>query len=320
MASHVPAVSAVVCTRNRGASVVATVESILASDCADFEVLVVDQSSDESTQQALAQFTGDHRQRVVHSRTQGLGRARNIGLDAAAGDICCFTDDDCTVPPEWLRVMADVFRREPSVAVAFCNVNAGPYNPEMGFVPVYHRDEDRLFTRIREKAQARGIGAGLAVRKSLVQAMGGFDEMLGAGGVFPSCEDGDIAARALLMGHAVYECADTAVTHFGFRTWEQGRYLSKRDWEGVGAAYIKPLKCGRWAFLPVIAHEVWTWALLPPLRNLLRLRKPEGLSRAVYFMRGAALGLRTPVDKKTMRFAPNGRRPIEESGANSPMP
>src|SRR5690242_4948838 len=118
MASHESAVSAVVCTRNRGASVVATVESILASDCADFEVVVVDQSSDDATEQALAPIT-DSRHRVVRSNTQGLGRARNIGLEAAASDVCCFTDDDCTVPPEWLRVMADVFRREPRVAVAF---------------------------------------------------------------------------------------------------------------------------------------------------------------------------------------------------------
>lgn len=323
MALPAPAVSAVVCTRNRGASVVATVESILASDCPGhdrFEVVVVDQSSDDATRRALAPIT-DERLRVVRSDTQGLGRARNIGLEAAASDICCFTDDDCTVPPEWLRVMAGVFRREPKVAVAFCNVNPGPYDPAQGFVPVYHRDEDQLFTRVREKTQARGIGAGLAVRKSLIQAMGGFDEMLGAGGVFPSCEDGDIAARALLMGYGVYECSRTAVTHYGFRTWEQGRDLSKRDWAGVGAAYVKPLKCGRWTFLPVVLHEVWTWAILPPLRCLLRFRKPEGLSRAVYFIRGAAQGLHTPVDKRTMRFVPNGRRPThDESGAHPPMP
>jgi len=113
------------------------------------------------------------------------------------------------------------------------------------------------------KNQARGIGAGMAARRAEAVTLGGFDEMLGPGAPFPACEDGDLAVRALLAGFQVYETAKTSVTHFGFRTWAEGRELSRRDWLGIGAAYVKPLKCGRWAFVSVPAHELWQWTILP---------------------------------------------------------
>jgi hypothetical protein len=186
-------------------------------------------------------------------------------------------------------------------------VEAAPYDERAGFIPVYACAGRRVFTRVRDKSHARGIGAGIAVRRSAVLEMGGFDEMLGAGGVFPSCEDGDLAARALLLGYHVAETDEAAVTHFGFRTWEQGRDLSRRDWVGIGAAYVKPLRCGRWDFLPVVAREVFSWALWPPVRSLLMLGKPAGLSRFRYFLQGARLGWRTPIDSRTFLYRPDSR-------------
>ncbi len=297
-------ISAIVCTRNRGDRVVETVKSILASNHLNFEIVVIDQSVSGDTEQAISLLRDDNRLRYIRSASEGLGRARNIGLAEAAGEVCCFTDDDCTVPPNWLTVMGCVFDLDLRVAVAFCNVDAGPYDPEKGFIPVYQRTDSRLFTSIRQKRFARGIGAGLAVRRSLVGSMGGFDEMLGAGGRFPSCEDGDIAVRALIMGHHLFETHEVSVTHFGFRTWQQGRELGRRDWVGVGAAYIKPLKCGHWGFLQVPAYEFWAWAVLPPLKQVLKLRKPSGLGRAASFLRGVIGGWRTPVDPKTLLFLP----------------
>lgn len=296
--------TALVCTRNRGERVVCTVRSILACAYPCFELIVVDQSTNDETAQALAPYLSDIRLRYVRSETKGLGRARNIGLNLAMSDIVACTDDDCVVPADWLDKMSHVFVENPQVAVAFCNVTAGPHDPKQGFIPSYHRVEDQLLKQIGEKCTARGIGAGIALRRSLVLNLGGFDEMLGAGAEFPSCEDGDMAVRALLKGYQVYETASVAVLHYGFRTYAEGKQLSQRDWLGIGAAYAKPLKMGYWRFAVVPAYELFIVAVAPILRDILHLRRPSGLTRVILFIRGLCAGWNTPVDPETLRFLP----------------
>ena len=303
-------ITALVCTRDRGAQIADTLASILASDHPQFELIVVDQSESDETARAVSPFLPDPRLRYLRSRTQGLGRARNVGLAEACGEVVVMTDDDCVVPRDWLAVMGAVFQAHPAVAVAFCNVEAAPHDAALGFIPAYCRMGSALLSSSLGKCEARGIGAGIAVRRESVLALGGFDEMLGAGARFPSCEDGDMAVRVLLCGGGVYETDAVAVRHSGFRTWEQGRLLARRDWVGIGAAYAKPLKCGHWRFAVVPVYELFRFALWPPLLDLLRGRKPRGLGRIAAFFQGFAQGWRTPVDPKTLLFRPLEKKSI----------
>jgi hypothetical protein len=152
------------------------------------------------------------------------------------------------------------------------------------------------------KCTARGMGAGMGVRREELIALGGFDEQLGPGSSFPSCEEGDAAVRVILSGYEVCETDRTSVVHHGFRTWAEGRELSRRDWFGVGAAYAKPLRVGRWAFLSVPAYELFVKAVWPPVADLLRLRRPRGALRGVHFLRGFAKGLVEPLDAASLVF------------------
>ena len=292
-----PDISAVVCTRNRGASVVATIQSILASTHPNFELVLVDQSTNRETEEAIAEFRTDPRLKYLPSATKGLGRARNIGMKQARGEVVAFTDDDCTVPTNWLEVMQATFRHNPRVTVAFCNVEVAPHDTTTGFIPGYVRSESKLVRNFWDKCKARGIGAGIAVRREQILALGGFDEELGAGGLFPSCEDGDMAVRALSRGQWVYETHEVAVLHYGFRTWEEGKELTKRDWVGIGAAYVKPLKAGTWGVLPVVLYESLRYCVFEPFAPLLRLRRPRGFSRLIYLIQGMLLGLKQPIDR-----------------------
>jgi glycosyltransferase involved in cell wall biosynthesis len=298
-------VTAVVCTRNRGESIVQTVETILANSFPCFELLVVDQSTDERTAVAVARFCTDERFRYIRSATKGLGAAHNIGLRAATADVVVITDDDCAVPPDWLEKMYIVFTQHPAVAVAFCNVAAAPHDSNAGFIPAYLRSESCLLRTIRDKLTARGIGAGMAVRRLPVLAMGGFDESLGCGAIFPSCDDGDIAVRALLRGHQVFETASVEVTHYGYRAFAEGRDLSRRDWVAIGAAYSKPLKAGYWRFWIVPAYEFFIIAIGSLVHETLRLKRPRGFTRVAAFISGFVQGIKTPIDRETLCFRPS---------------
>lgn len=297
-----PLVSAVICTRGRGSRIVTTIDSILASDHPSFELIVVDQSDDDTTQQAVSSYLTDRRVRYVHRREAGLGRARNAGLAEARSDIVLFTDDDVTVPRHWLATMQRGIEQHPEVAVAFCNVDAAPHDREAGFVPAYHRTGTIEISSTWQKCRARGIGAGLGVRRTTVLAVGGFDPMLGAGAEFPSCEDGDIALRSLLAGHRVLETDAVAVVHDGFRSWAEGRDLTRRDWYGIGAAYSKPIRVGRLSALPVVLWEGVVVAALLPVAGMIAGKWPPGVRRAVYFWKGFVEGFRRRVDPDTLLF------------------
>src|ERR1700730_17342703 len=110
-------VSVLVCTSNRPGSLLRTVRSLLASDAAHFELLVIDQSDGPESEQALAAFTSDPRLRYVRSRAQGKGAALNEGLRLARGDIVALTDDDCEAPPDWAAGMAQALEEQPTAAI-----------------------------------------------------------------------------------------------------------------------------------------------------------------------------------------------------------
>ena len=96
---------------------------------------------------------------------------------------------------------------------------------------------------------------------------------------------------------------DAHVVHHGFRTWDQGRSLTRRDWYGIGATYAKQLRCRNLAILAVIAHEVLWFGLVRPIVGILTGRRRNGLRRITYFTSGMIAGLRTPMDGRTMLYA-----------------
>lgn len=298
---HAPS-TVVVGTRDRGALVLSTIRSVLASAEADLELIVVDQSADDATADAVAGLGADPRLRYVRSSTVGVSRARNIGLRMAQHDVVLITDDDVEVTPMWVRRFTDAMTSDRRIGVGFCQVTAGPHDDALGFVPDHEVVESRMVRSLASKSRARGVGAGMAVRREAALALGGFDEQLGPGARLRSGEDRDLAARALVAGWWVCQTPSAEVIHHGFRTWWEGKGLARRDWYGIGAAYAKHLRTGRVAILPVIAHEVIYFGLLVPIVRTFRGERRVGLRRIGYFAEGLVAGLRTPIDRAKLVY------------------
>jgi GT2 family glycosyltransferase len=306
-------VSALICTRNRPESLQAAVASLLTTDSDRLEVLIIDQSTDDASQLALGPFMGDSRIRYVRSTARGKGAALNEGLRLAAGSIVVCTDDDCEAPPGWPTAMARMLESQPRAAILFCNVNASGPDVTGGYIPAYVRSTDRTLSSVFAAAKGIGLGAGMAVRREAVLAIGGFDESFGPGSRFGSGDDWDISLRVLLKGWTVFETAQLSVIHHGFRTFAEGRDHALRDWIAIGALFAKPIRAGYVSALPVSAWFFMRDALWPPASGLLRLRRPSGRSRIVGFIRGFVEGFRTPVDPTTLLFAHrNQNRPHDK--------
>lgn len=84
------------------------IDSVLANDCSDCEIILVDDGSTDGVCPAICdKNAADHPDliRVIHQENQGLGGARNTGLEAAKGEYVLFVDSDDTIAPHTLEVL-----------------------------------------------------------------------------------------------------------------------------------------------------------------------------------------------------------------------
>jgi GT2 family glycosyltransferase len=191
-----------------------------------------------------------------------------LGARHARGEILAYTDDDCTVPPDWLRTIADAFRADERIGMVFGNILAGPHDRDRGFVQAYVRKSSFTATKATQKHLVEGIGACMAIRRDVWEAVGGFDLALGAGGRFRSAEDTDLSLRVLLAGFHVHETPVISVEHHGFRTWEQRPAMFRNYLYGLGAMTGKHLRLGNWQVLNLMLAYAFRWSVTGPVVEL----------------------------------------------------
>ncbi|HXZ98786.1 MAG TPA: glycosyltransferase family 2 protein [Candidatus Binatia bacterium] len=305
-------------TRNRGSAIAPTLRSLAALTHDDFEVVVVDQSTDLRSRRAYEEVVGDDpRFSYVATDTIGLSVGRNIAVSRATGSIIAFTDDDCVVPADWLTDIERVFAAHPEAMMICGGVLAGEHDPRAGAIPTFTPRRSQLLTSPWLKYRSRGIGANLAFRASALHRAGRFDEVLGAGAPLKSCEDGDMAYRFLRAGMPVLDVPEPAVVHYGFRTWSQLRPLSRGALMACGADCMKHLRLGDPAILPTLLF-LWFRRTIR-WHNVFRLRRPIGASLFFEFGRGMLLSFRYRIDRRSRTYVPPAvaRTDCQKSGPSA---
>ncbi|HET8538520.1 MAG TPA: glycosyltransferase [Anaeromyxobacter sp.] len=90
-------VSIVIPNRNGAATIGACLRAALASRGGPFEVVVVDDASEDASVEIIRRFPC----RLVRlDRRQGVSKARNAGARAASGELLLFVDADCLLAPD----------------------------------------------------------------------------------------------------------------------------------------------------------------------------------------------------------------------------
>lgn len=188
-----PSVSVVVSTRERPDLLKKTLATIAeaAALVPGTEMIVVEQG--ERSAEAICKDLGLEAT-VISDDGFGVSRSRNKGMRAARNDVILFTDDDCEVPPGWVRAHADAL--SDSDAVASCGPVQGVryderYDPVA--LPARHDTSSPPWVV--------GHASNIAVRRATLAAAGGFDERIGPGSGGPAAgEDADLIVRLLRNG------------------------------------------------------------------------------------------------------------------------
>src|SRR5262245_32619321 len=120
-----PEVSVVIPAYNAGRTIAAALESVFAQTYRDFEVIVVDDGSDDDTATCL----GPWRDRIAYVRSGpngGPARARNIGIAHARGRLIAFLDADDAWMPRKLHRQVEYFDRFPETGLLHAKTLVDP--------------------------------------------------------------------------------------------------------------------------------------------------------------------------------------------------
>jgi len=199
-------VSVVVPVANGGDDFVRCLDALRASPAVPpWELIVVDDgSTDGSVERARAAGA----RVVATSRLRsGPAVARNVGAAVAKGRFLLFIDADVLVTPRTIGQVAEVFRREPSLAALFGSYDRLPLAPN--FISQY-RNLLHHYVHQTSRGAATTFWAGCgAVRREVFSRLDGFDTSYRR----PSIEDIEFGYRMTRAGYAVRLCHEIQVTH-----------------------------------------------------------------------------------------------------------
>lgn len=169
------------------------------------EVVVVSDGVDAETA-IVAQRHGTAL--VTLARTRGLNAARNAGVQAAGSDLIVFVDDDVAAPEGWLEALLAGADAAPDR-----EVYGGPIRARLeGGGPRSCGREPPPITTLDHGSEDRDVplvwGANMAVRRSALQRLGGFDESIRGRG-----DEEDWERRYALGGGRVRYVARAGLDH-----------------------------------------------------------------------------------------------------------
>ncbi|MFI1397323.1 glycosyltransferase [Streptomyces sp. NPDC020681] len=264
-----PRTSVVVATRERADQLARALDSLLAQDHPDFEIVVVDNAPATGATQDLVEHKYADRVRYVRESVPGLAIAHNRGIAVADGEVIAFTDDDVVADPHWLTALTAPFAADPGLGCTTGLILPARLGTPAqilleshggfakGFAPRSYDParppaDEPLFPFT---AGSFGSGANMAFRARVLRDIGGFDPATGTGTPARGGDDLYAFVSVLAAGHRLRYTPEALVWHHHRETWQD----LKNQAYGYGAgltAYLTALLVRRPALLPALLRKL----------------------------------------------------------------
>ena len=173
-----PKVSVIIPTRNRAAFLQAAIQSVLNQTFQDFEIIVVDDASEDHTSAVIRSFTEPRIRYLRHESSRGQGATRNAGLHQALGEYVALLDDDDEWMPQKLEKQVALLDGSPSkvgmVYTGICRIQVYSKRVINRLVP------DKRGSLFEEICKRNFIGgcSSVMLRRACLEKIGWFDERL----------------------------------------------------------------------------------------------------------------------------------------------
>ncbi len=255
--ARAPFASVVICTRDRAESLERCLESVVALDYPNFEIILVDNApKTDDTKRVVEKFKArGFELRYVLEPTPGLSVARNTALNYVNGEFMACIDDDEAADRYWLLELAQGFGRAENVtAVSSVIVPAeletqaqvwfeefGGHSKGRGFTPdmfniTTHAEQSPLFP-----APPFGTGGSMAFNTKAIRAIG-FDITLGAGTPVQASEDTAAFFDVMMAGQTIVYQPSAIMRHYHRRDLPSLRAQLRGYGLGLTAFYLRSLR------------------------------------------------------------------------------
>lgn len=222
-----PLVSVIIPTHDRLPMLHDAIDSVLAQTYRDFEIIVVDDGSDDGTAEKIAARYGSA-VRVVTQARRGVAAARNLGVKCSRGAYLAFLDSDDMWRRRKLEIQMSFMQTEARSQICQTEEiwirNGVRVNPKKK-----HRKPSGDIFRASLDLCLVSPSAALMTRE-LFERIGGFDES------FPVCEDYDLWLR-IALDHPVPLIAEPLVVKRGGHADQ----LSRSTW-GLDRFRVRAIK------------------------------------------------------------------------------
>jgi len=180
-----PLVTVIIPTYNRGWIIQEAIDSVLDQDFNDYELIVVDDGSEDNTLEILEAY--GKAIKVLQQGNRGVSAARNRGIEEATGRLIAFLDSDDLWLPKKLSTQVKFFENNADALInqtqEIWNRNGLRVNPKKR----HHKFSGMIFERSLELCLVSP--SAVMIAKDLFDTVGVFDENL------PACEDYDLWLR-----------------------------------------------------------------------------------------------------------------------------
>lgn len=200
-----PRVSIIIPTFNRAAFLKESIESVFAQSFKDWELVIVDDGSNDSTFEIVESFK-DPRINYIRQNNRGVSAARNAGVARSTAPLIAFLDSDDLWLPEKLKTQISFFDANPEIAV--CQTEE-----------IWMRRGVRVNPALKHAKRSGWIfkdclplcivsPSAVMIRRKVFDELGGFDES------FPACEDYDLWLRTSLR-YEIHTLSDALIVKRG---------------------------------------------------------------------------------------------------------